>query len=286
MKRLILICFIFTFSNVNAVTFNVLGWHTQAAQGQGSKAIMNRLKQIKGIDLWGLSHVSNSESANYFQSLKNSSSGDYRYFLGRSGGDQRLMIAYKASRLELLETRELLFMRFSDFNLRGGLFARFKHIQTGTQFYFVVNHFSDSEEIRRQQAKAMNNWMKSTRLPVITLGHYGLQWQLSGSQQVANDDDIQMLDLYETEINTSVSVDNFKPDENIAMSLLTEDRLLRWLQPKQNMATDCKAKQVQDFVFITPGADDWWPEAKVVSEPSICKAARFKPVKATFTFVR
>lgn len=277
---------VFVFPNVHAVTFNVLGWHTHAAPGQGSKAIMNRLKQIKGIDLWGLSHVSNAESVNYFQALKNSSTGDYRYFLGRSGGDQGLMIAYKASRLELLETRELLFMRFSDFNLRGGLFARFEHKQTGTQFYFVVNHFSDNEEIRQQQAKAMNNWMKSTRLPVITLGHYGLQWKLSEERQVSNDDEIQMLDLYETEINTSVSVDNFKPNENIAMSFLTQDRLLSWLKPQQNLATDCNKNQVQDFVFITQAANDWWPEAKVVSEPSICKAARFKPVKATFTFVK
>ncbi len=221
-------------------------------------------------DIWGFSEVESNEWMTTFrQALPSGWGSDYRWLLGRSGGKDRLGILYNARRLTYLRHEELAQINLGG-SLRAPLVAEFAFQPTGQRFLFVVNHLyrgdEKTAERRHQQAQLLNEWARTQNLPIIAVGDYNFDWDI-GSQGKKRD---------------------------AGFDLLTQNEVLRWVQPRALIPTHCSAEfnSVLDFVFVGGEAKNWpaastilHPEAEYCLDTNRKTYSDHRPVRAVFELV-
>lgn len=196
------------------------------------------------VDIWGFSEVeSNAWMETFRQAMSSGWGADYRWLLSRSGGKDRLGILYNARRLTYLRHEEL-----EQINLRGSLraplVAEFAFQPTGQRFLFLVNHLYRGEEKtasrRHQQAQLLNEWARMQNLPMIAVGDYNFDWDISSQGQ----------------------------KRDLGFDLLTQNEVFRWVKPEVLISTQCSSEfnTILDFIFVGGEAKNW-PAASDVLHP-------------------
>jgi len=65
-------------------------------------------------------------------------------------------------------------------NVRAPLVAQLRLKPAGPEFLFMVNHlYRSNTEWRHEQARLLNAWARSQTLPVIAVGDYNFDWDVS-----------------------------------------------------------------------------------------------------------
>lgn len=195
------------------------------------------------VDIWGFSEVLVSNAGRLRQAaLPN---GNFRYILGTTGSNDRLLILYNTDRFEELDVEEL-----DDINVTGTarapLVATFRDRATGQTFRFMVNHlFRTDNAARREQSTLLNQWVATQNDPVIAVGDYNYDWD----------------------------VDNGENNHDQGYDLLTASNRWRWVRPADLERTQCGSfgNCILDFVFVNSDANQWNGSSEIqTGDPAFC----------------
>lgn len=178
MRRLAVVLFVALFfassSLAQTTTLRVMGWNMQ---GNGDdidpQLLVKQLGIKQGVDIWGLSEVRPELFDDFLEGAKIGEKDEFAIIKGETGKNIRLAIIYNKSKLDLVESEELLklFELKKGSSLRAPLTARFRGKTTKQEFVFMVNHLaSGSATDNEKQAKALAAWVKTQTLPVINVG--------------------------------------------------------------------------------------------------------------------
>lgn len=162
--------------SAQTTTLRVMGWNLQ---GNGNdinpKRLVKELGIKQGVDIWGLSEVRPTLFNDFLEGAKEGESDEFDIIKGESGGGIRLAIIYNKTRLELVDSQELLELFGLEKNsaLRAPLIAQFRGKKTKQEFIFMTNHLaSGNAEVNKKQAEALREWVKRQELPVINVGDF------------------------------------------------------------------------------------------------------------------
>lgn len=151
--------------------------------GARPEVVATLIAATPGVDLWGFSEVQNEAWGIAFeQATEQGTRADFLRLLGTTGGADRLLIVYNAERLDLLQQFEL-----HDINpqgrVRAPLVGHFRLKTTGQEFLFQVNHLYRSRADQRHlQAQLLNRWARQQPLPVIAVGDYNFDWNVTNGE--------------------------------------------------------------------------------------------------------
>jgi endonuclease/exonuclease/phosphatase family metal-dependent hydrolase len=242
----------------------VVSFNVESGSDTDPAEVAKLIRRLDGVDLWGLSEVQNDAAATVFlNAAKSGEGGTFRYFLSRSGGADRLQIIYRSDKLELLETRELLYLRLGSQNVRGALVGKLKLLANGEELYFMVNHlWRGNEDGRHQQAELLNQWGRAADAPVIAVGDYNFDWEVVGGDT----------------------------DHDEGYDRMIAGDVFEWVRPTELIKTQCSPSfdSVLDFVFAAGAAKAWSGTAEILEhDPSYCDSdseggSDHRPVMATF----
>lgn len=244
MKSMLACVLLFTFSYPLAAqeTLTVIGWNLESG-GSDIGVIADRIETAQGVDIWGFSEVVGAQVVALEAAAEVGENADYQSILGSTGGADRLLIIYNADHLSLLDNEELVDINIGG-RVRAPLVARFEDLETGQEFFFMVNHLYRSRRDRRhQQSRLLNEWASEQELPVIAVGDYNYDWEVQGG-------------------------DN---DHDDGFDLLTAADIFTWVRPAMLRRTQCSATQngcrfdsVLDFVFVANMPDSWAASSEIL----------------------
>lgn len=105
--------------------------------------------------------------------------------------------------------------------------------------------------LRHDQARRLNDWVRAQTLPVIAVGDYNFDWEVSGG-----------------ETNHDQGFDHMTAGEAWA-----------WARPATLIKTQCSASfnSVLDFVFVNAPARAWLPVSTILQEAGDCNDDNEKP---------
>ena len=86
---------------------SILSWNVESG-GNDSSYIAQRLRELEGFDILGLSEVRSTEQNVYTSAAAFSENATFNSILGQSGGADRLLIIYNDDRFDLLNQNELI----------------------------------------------------------------------------------------------------------------------------------------------------------------------------------
>ena len=239
-----------------------LSWNVESGENH-QDTIAKRLSEFEGYDIMGLTEVKArnadlySQAASVGEGAGNSSSPDFKYALGSTGGNDRMMIIWDNKRFEKIgEAQEL--SQLNEGRHRAPLFAKFKIRNTEIEFIFMVNHLArGNSDLRDKQAQGLVEWAKEQTVPVISVGDYNFDFDID--EGVGNKG-------FNNMINDSVWI---------------------WLKPKRLYQTQFSPKynSVLDFVFVANMPTNWEGYSTIIlSHPSVDNEAEsdHRPVEAHF----
>jgi endonuclease/exonuclease/phosphatase family metal-dependent hydrolase len=247
--------------DLTVVSFNV--------ESGGSDPVViatQQMQPLDGVDIWGLSEVQNEAWVNALETgAEAGENAGFDSILGRTGGGDRLAILYNSALLEAVRHEELDELNLGG-NVRAALVAQFRLRQTGKEFLFVVNHLYRSEtEQRHEQARLLNAWVQEQSLPVIAVGDYNFDFDVT---------------------------DGDKGDRDAGFDLITQNEAFVWIRPENLTATFCSAKynSILDFIFVANAAKTWTAKSSKVlfADPTsnYCPddetTSDHRPITATF----
>jgi endonuclease/exonuclease/phosphatase family metal-dependent hydrolase len=218
--------------------------------GADPDVVAQRIEEIDGCDVWGLSEVNDQRWADTFEAAAEvGENADFQHILGSTGGGDRLLIIYNDDRLELLDFQQLHDINIGG-NVRAPLVAKLKVRSSQQEFFFMVNHlYRGREDRRHQQATMLREWTAGHQIPVIATGDYNFDW----------------------------SVTNGDSDHDQGYDNLTAQNVFVWVRPATLIKTqDSHHNSVLDFVFVSGAAKRW-----AVSSTIIVKAGDFPDTGAT-----
>lgn len=221
----------------NAQQLTVASFNVESGDATTSR-LRQDLRRVPASDVWGFSEVLNDSWGAAFEAELSSGGMNYDRILGSTGGDDRLLIVYNATRLERIRHFELLGIGTGG---RAPLVAHLKLRDGGQEFLFMVNHLNRGNATRRhEQATLLNEWATTQTLPVIAVGDYNFDWNLPNG-----------------DTNHDLGYDN-----------LTRGDVYRWVRPATLLKTQCDPNfnSVLDFVFVT-GAAKAWPATSEIQFP-------------------
>ena len=103
--------------------------------------------------------------------------------MGSSGDAMRLVAIYDKTRFDLLEWYEVDEINTTG-NVRAPLVLHLRDKLGGEQLLFMVNHLYRSRDAERhKQAQLLNDWAANKTLPVIAVGDYNFDWEVTGGEQ-------------------------------------------------------------------------------------------------------
>lgn len=209
-----------------AAPLTVVGFNIDSG-GASDHVISLQLKESLGVDLWGLGDV--WDSGDWLRRLREGAqSGENSEFgqvLGETGGDSRLLVLYRQSRLERVGQEEILAARASS-RQAAPLAVRFR-LDGGEEFYFLVANLVGNDERRSDQARAIAAWAELLDAPIIAVGTF----------------------------NFGVADDGAGGDK--ALELLKAAGW-KWARPETLVGTSCDSRGfVQDYVLLAGGASEW-----------------------------
>ena len=244
MKRILtcVLLFVLAYPLAAQETLSVICWNLESGDADVN-VIADRIEAAQGVDIWGFSEVAGARDVAALEAAaEDGENADYQSILGSTGGNDRLLIIYDADRLSLLQQEELDEVNIGG-NVRAPLVALFQDIETGQEFFFIVNHLYRSRRDRRhQQSRLLNEWAGEQELPVIATGDYNYDWQVEGGDD----------------------------DHDDGFDLLTAADIFTWVRPAVLRRTQCSATQngcrfnsVLDFVFVANQPDSWQSSSEI-----------------------
>ena len=124
----------------------------------------------------------------------------------------------------------------------------------------MVNHlYRSNTEGRHEQARLLNARAPQQTLPVIAVGDYNFDWDVSNGDTV----------------------------HDRGYDLLIVDGVLTWVRPPQLIRTQCSFNSVLDFVFVAGAARQWSASSEILAtEESYCPSDQHRsdhrPVRDVF----
>lgn len=221
----------------------VAGWNVGLDDADVA-TIAERIAAFDGVDLWGIAEVNRTNAVPSLEKAAEvGEAGDFKAVLGQSGGGMRLVALYDDSRFDLLEWYELDEINTTG-NARAPLVLDLRDTVSGERFLFMVNHlYRSRNEERWKQAELLNEWAATKTMPVIAVGDYNFDWNISGSVHDQGYD------------------------------LMTDGGAWEWVQPANLVTTQCSGwpcqyESVLDFVFVAGPAQQWQAESEIVVAPN------------------
>lgn len=240
MKRIIfLFGIIVSFSVLFAEELSIISWNVEST-GADEHVVAKRIAGFQGYDIWGLSEVEGKNAAQLFE--KAAEKGEEHEFdsvLGSTGDDQRLLIVYNKNRLKMLESFELHEVNING-RVRSPLVAKFHDRITDETFLFMVNHlYRTRRYYRHKQAKLLNNWASRQKIPVIAVGDYNFDWDVTRGEK--------------------------KHDRGF--DYLTKNGVFSWIRPHELVKTQSHHffNSVLDFIFTTIKPEKY--HCEIIVEP-------------------
>ena len=179
--------------------------------------------------------------------------GQWQTILGASGVNEgrendRLMILYDSTRLNLIESQEL--NRFGDFRLNSGrhrspLVARFECERSEMQFLLIHNHLARGDaEFRVEQAAGLREFARADSVAKIAVGDYNFDYVFATRK--GNEGFVEILrdDVWEW----------IEPHELIDTN---------WFDPEPD-GVDNYPGSMLDFTFVAGAAKDWDVSSRVI----------------------
>ena len=245
-------------TSASAKTLTVVGFNTESGDANPSFIAQNYIAPIDEVDIWGFSEVQNDLWALEFEEGAEAGESDnFERILGTTGGGDRLAIVYNNNRLELLDVTEL-----DDINIRGRvrapMVAHFRFRSNEKEFLFMVNHlYRGSASGRLEQAILLNTWASQQTLPIIAVGDYNFDWNISNETG------------------------------NESFDAFVEPGTYQWIKPTNLINTICGFNSILDFTFTVNEASNWSGSSEVLYEANYCpdnnQRSDHRPVLARFT---
>ncbi|MCT4648493.1 MAG: DNA/RNA non-specific endonuclease [Carboxylicivirga sp.] len=230
----------------------VISWNVESG-GATKETVVSIIKDIEKrygkIDIWGFSEVQNES---WIASFRKSLGEDYWYQLGTTGHSDRLGIIYNRSVFSQVGT----LLEFHDINpngnVRSPIALKLMHTESGQEILFMVNHLYRGDKKGRQtQAQKLNEWIQQIDLPVIAVGDYNFDFDISSQQG------------------------------NKAFDIFIEDDHFTWVKPQTLISTQCNKNfnSILDFIFINDDGRLIWkyPESEIFVQPNDCDKSKYKP---------
>ena len=237
---------------VSIVAFNV------ESDNSSDYVIGEQLAASHDIDLWVLTEVWDHKWPGRLADAARKADGmPYERILGTSGGGNRVLLLYRPDRLRLVDTRELTDIPHGK-REAAPLVARFADSR-GREFEVVGVHLSKGESRRAEQARALNRWAAGRDVPAVAAGTFYFDLPIGDA-----------------------------PDSVEALAALTAAGQWRWITPRELVPTRCeRGGRLNDFVFVSGGADGWTAEAEIMFRQSnYCRdsdrTSGYRPVLARF----
>ena len=252
---------------VEGIRVDVMSYNLQSGHAK-IPVLADEIKLMSDtVDLWGLSEVQNEDWAKDLEvAAENGSGVEFGQILGTTGGTDRLLILFNEKMFEYVDDFEL--HRINPRvdgrrRVRSALVARLKLKTTGQEFLFMVNHLYRGRANRRhEQAELLNEWGAQQKLPVIAVGDYNFDWEVSGGD---SDHDL--------------GYDNF-----------VEDGVFVWVRPDTLVKTQKSDRydSVLDFVFTNRFASSFAIDSEIIVTkndiPDTPEISDHRPVYALFSF--
>ncbi|MGB3494434.1 MAG: endonuclease/exonuclease/phosphatase family protein [Elainellaceae cyanobacterium] len=221
-------------------TVSVVAFNLESGDADPVYLADQYLAPQQGVDLWGLSEVQNPEWLTVLeQGVEVGESSDFQAILGTTGGADRLALLYNTSLFEVIEAYELTELSFGG-RVRAALVAQMKVRASGEEFLFMVNHlYRTNDEARHQQAQILNTWARGQTLPIIAVGDYNFDFNITEGDAGNRDR---------------------------GFDLMTQDNIFTWVRPQPLMVSHCSDRynNILDFIFVANGAKSWTVEDSTV----------------------
>lgn len=243
----------------------VLSWNIESGDAE-VEWVTDQIAALEGFDILALSEV-DPDWANAIVSAAEDGEGakgnweaDFRYVIGETGYDQRLMIVWDNLRFERSgEPVELHELNTENLNYRSPLYVQLRHRANNSSFLVMVNHLArGAEDIRNQQAEGLVSWVAEQTLPVIALGDYNFDY----------------------DIDEGIGNNGF--------NLMTESEDWIWVRPDRLMKSQSSFSyhSILDFVFVSNMPENWSGFSEILSPYSPFEddevTADHRPISATF----
>lgn len=219
---------------VQAAEIRIATFNTESDGDTEPDKVAETIRDVSGVDIWGLQEVESEEALRvYRDAAKVSGHGRWRYVISESGPynnpDRKadhLGILYRTDLFRQIETVEYHAIRSkpvagsrygrSNPGLRGALFLRLLHRDTGVEFYVGTVHLKccggNGVSTREHQAGLIAEWITRADAPVVFLG----------------------------DTNIPIEPGDHAGDVNsAAFRKLTQDGGLIWIEPSNPYKTQC-----------------------------------------------
>lgn len=167
--------------HAHAEPLRVLSWNVES-EGADPAIVGAQLAELGRYDAYCLQEVAPSDVGRYAYAIRDAHGKAYRYIISSLGGTDRLVIAFDAERLDLIESRELFRHGeyvLNNFRYRGPLVLAFRDATTGKRFYLMTVHLARGNAAeRKEQAIGLREWAKSLRAPVIGIGDFNFDFDI------------------------------------------------------------------------------------------------------------
>lgn len=130
--------------NASAAEITIVSWNVESG-GADPAVVAARIKEIDGVDIWGLCEVQDATWAEAFRRAAGADEpGTFESVLGTKGGSDRLLVLYDIDQFTKLESFEISWHTRPWYkpNMvpRPPLVVKLRHNSTGKEFFFMVNH--------------------------------------------------------------------------------------------------------------------------------------------------
>lgn len=240
---------------------DVVGFNVESGGADPQIVADEVIAAVQGEHAWGLSEVADEATGLVFVDAAADAGGTrFDYVIGTTTWEDLLVLAWDPDHLRMESYEELHSINPSGTG-RSPLVGTMTDLGSGTRFLLMVNHlFRTNEDIRHEQAALLNAWAREQTLPLVMVGDYNFDWDVSAS--------------------------GASRDEGY--DLLTADGVVEWVKPAVIETTQCSPyyDSVLDFTFVGGEARTWEATAELVPlDEDYCRArlderSDHKPVRA------
>ena len=244
MKPHVLLCLFLIFARPSfALELKVMSFNLES--GDSDIAFLaNQIAEInEGTDVLAFQEVLPQWPEKIIAAVNSKRGGTYSYVLGRTGQGDRLLTVYNTNALYLKDSYEIDHINIGG-KVRAPLVTVFSSTEDGKNFIVVNNHlYRSKNNIRHNQAKALNTWGQQQAHPIIAVGDYNFDWSIAGKYR-------------------DQGYDNF-----------IANGVFQWIKPSTLVKTQCSKvyNAVLDFIFVGGGGKKIRGDSHILfPDPAYC----------------
>ena len=221
----------------------ILSWNIESDRNS-PKVIAEQLRAFSEYSIVTLQEVRSENELRYTAAL----GGTKESLISDFGENDRLMIVYDTSRLELMSTSEpsdFQEQRLKDANYRSPLIAVFRDQVSGQEFSFLAVHLERrNAKLREEQAISLREFARNSDAPLIAAGDFNMDYDFPTDKGNSAFVEILRNDIWLWA----------KPDPLVDTN---------WADRDQDGKDDYPDSML-DFCFAANGAKEWSIECDVV----------------------